>query len=94
MQTVKAPISWWIPFVTGNRLFSEILVLVMLGFINYCVTGREAIELSVSIIFLSKGQIAQKHISTKYDLVCTTAHLVKIILLQLVLTLYMLADIS
>lgn len=66
----------------------------MSGFINYCVTGREAIELSVSIIFLSQGETAPKDIWKKYDLVCTTAYLVKIILLQLVLTLYMLADAS
>lgn len=66
----------------------------MLQFINYCVTGREAIELSASIIFISQGETAPKQIWTNYDLICTTAYLVKIILLQLVLTLYMLADTS
>lgn len=48
----------------------------------------------MGIIFLSQGEAAPRYIWTKYDLVCTTAYLVKTSLLQLALTLFMLADTS
>lgn len=96
-QTVKTHIKL-VDSICNRELidyFHEMLLLVMLGFINYCVTGREAIELSMSIIFLSQGETAPRYIWTKYDLVWTTAYLIKIsCLLQLALTLCMLADTS